>query len=108
MALSHYDPFQELVIVTDASGDKRASCLMQTKDEIRDDSKIQLLDLSVNPLLFLSGCFNKTQRKWSTSQHEIYPIIYTMLQCNHIVEDVEVVNLFTDHQALNYIFNPFL
>ena len=68
---------------------------------------VNILDLPVSPLLFLSGKFNGSQLKWHISQKEIYPIIFAFVKAKHLLmTSLRTINIFTDHRSLLHIFDP--
>ena len=103
------DPSKELVLLTDASQDAWSIVIVQLQgdSELTDDSGLNLLDLAVRPVLFMSGGFTSSQSKWHIGQKELYPIIKSFTRCQHLLLDpTKTLNIVTDHSALKYILRP--
>ena len=78
-SLHQINPNEELGIVSDAS-EKYWSAIIFQCEPITDEQKtIKLTELTIRPIMFLSGKFIKSQRHWDITQKELYPIIKTML-----------------------------
>ena len=69
------------------------------------------LDVSVQrhePLAFLSGTFNRSQKHWSVIEKEAFPIVEAVERLRHLLLRDEGFRLFTDHRNLIYVFDPIL
>ena len=72
-----------------------------------DIKKLTRSDLEVQPLTFMSGKFNGTQKKWHISQRELYPIVHAFHRFAFLLKNPsKTVNIVTDHAALKYILDP--
>jgi len=58
-----------------------------------------------DPLAFLSGSFNATQRRWSFIDKEVFPIMESLDQLRHFLLSENQFRLFTDHRNLIFLFN---
>ena len=106
-ALAQYDPEKEIVIIADASSSHWATVIMQAEEPLSDNEHVKFKDLKLVPLVFLSGAFQKGQKKWHIGQKEVYGIIHAFSRCKYLVVNPDrTVNIFTDHQALTHILNP--
>ena len=56
------------------------------------------------PLAFGSSKFTDTQTRWSTIEKEAYAVVYALQQFEHIVFGSRI-DLYTDHNPLQYIVN---
>jgi hypothetical protein len=71
------------------------------------------LDLDVlvqrhEPLAFLRGTFNRSQKHWSVIEKEAIPIVQAVERLRHLLLRDEGFRLFTDHRNLIYVFDPIL
>ena len=74
---------------------------------INDDvQEIDLKNIAIEPVMFMSGKFNTSQSRWHISQKELYPIIKTLLRNKYMLLGNKTVNVFTDHHALKYLIDP--
>ena len=82
--LRTYDPFQEMLLFTDASDSYWSLVVMQDHpDNVREatqDGKVDIYRLKPKPIMFLSGKFNNSQLQWHISHKELYPIVHASLR----------------------------
>jgi hypothetical protein len=60
------------------------------------------------PLAFLSGTFNRSQKHWSVIEKEAFLIVEAVERPRHLLLRDEGFRLFTDHRNLIYVFHPIL
>jgi len=105
--LAQYDHSKELALFTDASKSHWSAVVVQIPPLSDDTKEIQFETLVATPLLFLSGKFTSSQKKWHITQLELYPIIKTFLRCKFLLGNPsKTVNVFTDHKSLEYLLDP--
>jgi len=51
------------------------------------------------------GSFTESQRRWATVEMEGYAVIRSIHRFWHLVNDGSTLHIFTDNQALSYIFD---
>jgi len=106
-SLKNYDHTKELLLLTDASKDYWAGAIMRIQPLTDETTKLEFDTMEPEPLMFFSGKFTKSQKKWHITQKEMYPIIYIFNRVDFLLKNPsKTVNIGTDHQALKYILNP--
>ena len=59
------------------------------------------------PLAFLSGAFTGSQSRWNIVEKEAYAIVHAVSKLDYLLIRPTGFLIFTDHQNLRYIFNPY-
>ena len=96
------DVSKALVLHCDASEYGYSGLIMQCPYEDLDKSPAERR----NELLeCCGGSFTESQRRWATVEMEGYAIIRSIHRFWHLVNDGNILHIFTDNQALSYIFD---
>ena len=56
------------------------------------------------PVAFLSHTFLETQRKWSTTEQEVYGVYYAIIKWNYYLQGADII-VQNDHKPLNKFLN---
>ena len=54
------------------------------------------------PIAFLSHTFLDTQRKWSTTEQEVYGVYYTVTKWNYYLQEADII-VRNDHKPITKI-----
>ena len=107
-ALCNYNHSKELALFTDASN-KYWSAVVAQITPLSDHETPDYNNLEVEPLLFLSGKFTSSQKRWHISQQELYPIVHVFHRVSFLLQNPsKTINIFTDHNSLRYLLDPTL
>ena len=89
----HYpNPNKNYIIYTDASDDACRAQLSQEHDGIEF------------PITFLSHTFSETQRKWSTTEQEVFGVYYVITKWNYYLQGANII-VRNDHKPLARFLN---
>lgn len=104
--LHNYYPEEALLLFTDASETHWGLTIMQTAyKEIHED--INFAKLEPKPMVFLSGKFNETQRRWHVSQKELHPMVHAFNRLRWLLlGHPGTIYSFTDHRSLKCLTKP--
>ena len=92
-----------VLMFPDASDLFWGCCLTQVpKEELV--AGLSLMDMSHEPLAFLSGVFRGSQLCWPTVDKESFAILSAFQRVPYLLWDGS--NIFCDHRNLAYIFTP--
>ena len=83
---------KKYIIYTDASDD---ACRAQLSQE-QDGTEF--------PIAFVSHTFTETQRKWSTTEQEVYGVYYAVTKWNYYLQGADII-VRNDHKPLTKFFN---
>ena len=86
------NPTKQYIVYTDASDD---ACRAQLSQE-HDGMKF--------PIAFLSHTFLEMQRKWSTTEQEVYGVYYAIIKWNYYLQGADII-VQNDHKPLNTFLN---
>ena len=56
------------------------------------------------PIAFLLHTFSEMQRKWSTTEQEVYRVCYTITKCNYYLQGADII-VWNDYKPLNKFLN---
>ena len=56
------------------------------------------------PIAFLSHTFLETQRKWSTTEQEVYRVYYAIPKWNYYLQGADII-VWNDHKSLTKFLN---
>ena len=102
--LSHRDVSKQLCVYTDASALFWAGVVTQIPPE---DMGKPPADQRHEPLGFLSGQFNATQRGWSTFEQEAFAIVEVFRRMDYLFLAVPTpTEVNTDHRNLLFLYSP--
>ena len=54
------------------------------------------------PVAFLSHTFTETQRKWSTTEQEVYGVYYTITKWNYYLQSADIT-VKNDHKTIHKV-----
>jgi hypothetical protein len=74
----------------------------------KEDLDLDVLVQRHEPLAFLSGTFNRSQKHCSVIEKEAFPIVEAVERLRHLLLRDEGFRLFTDHRYLIYVLDPIL
>jgi hypothetical protein len=74
----------------------------------KEDLDLDVLVQRDEPLAFLSGTFNRSQKHCSMIEKEAFPIVEAVERLRHLLLRDEGFRLFTDHRNLIHVFDPIL
>ena len=86
------DPAKWYMVYTNASDDASGAQLPQKHDE---------MEFSI---AFLYHTFTDTQRKWSTTEQEVYKVYYAVTKWNYYCQGAEII-VHNDHKPLARFLN---
>lgn len=96
-------PDHVICVYTDASEHLWASVVTQTEE---DELSKAIEQQKHEPLAFLGGKFNKSQRNWTTYEKEAYAVVQTFDRMDYLFWGSKRTHVFTDHKNLLYVFAP--
>ena len=74
----------------------------------KKDLELDVLVQRHEPLAFLKGTFNISQKHWSVIEKEAFPCEEAVEGLRHLLLRDEGFRLFTDHRNVIYVFDPVL
>ena len=77
--LCYPNPTKRYIVYTDALDDTCRAQLTQEHDGIEF------------PITFLSHTFLETQRKWSTTEQEVYGVCYAVMKWNYYIQGADII-----------------
>jgi len=89
-------------VFTDASAEHWAGVVTQTAP---DQLVLPVVDQRHEPLAFVSGHFDASQRNWPTIEKEGFGVKETIVRCSYLLQRQDGFHLYTDHRNLTYIFS---
>jgi hypothetical protein len=95
----------EVCLFTDASDCHWGVIVTQMPKE---DLDLHVLVQRHEPVAFLSGTFNRSQKHCSVIEKEAFPIVEAVERLRHLLLRDEGFRLFTDHRYLIYVLDPIL
>ena len=105
VTVAHAKDGYEVCLFPDASDFHCGIIVTQmTKEDLDLDVLVQRHD----PLVFLSGTFNRSQKHWSLIEKEAFRIVEAVERLRHLLLRDEGFRLFTDHRNLISVFDPIL
>jgi hypothetical protein len=105
VTVAHPKDGYEVCLFTDASDFHWGVIVTQMP---KGDLDLDVLVQRHDPLAFLSGTFNRSQKHWSVIEKEAFPIVEAVERLRHLLLRDEGFRLFTDHRNLIYVFDPIL
>ena len=90
--LQYSNPSKRYIVYTDASDD---ACRAQLTQE-HDGTEF--------PIAFLSHTFLETQRKWNTTEQEVYGVYYAIIKWNYYLQGAGII-VRNDHKPLAKFLN---
>ena len=103
ITLAHRDPTKRLSFYTDASDSNWSAIVTQVP---MSDIHLPHQDKHHEPLAFLSGHFNPTQKRWSTIEKEAFAIMMCTEKMHWLASEPTGFDLYTDHNNLIFLFDP--
>jgi hypothetical protein len=104
VALAHPDPTKLLCVFADASEEYWGGAVVT---QIPREHKTRVLEEQDHqPLMFLSGTFSGTAKKWAIVEKEAFALVETCKRADYLLHSDSGFMLFTDHRNLRYIFDP--
>jgi hypothetical protein len=104
VTLAHPSPEKRICMYTDASSDFWSSITTQVPPE---DLDLPPMEQRHEPLAFLSGSFTGAMHRWSIIEKEAFAILASCERLDWLLLRPEGFSLFTDHNNLIYVFNPY-
>jgi len=105
VTVTHPKDGYEVCIFTNASDFHWGVIVTQMPKE---DLDLDVLVQRHEPLAFLSGTFNRSQKHWTVIEKEAFPIVEAFERLRHLLLRDEGFRLLTDHRNLIYVFDPIL
>jgi len=105
VTVAHPKDGYEVCLFTDASDFLWGVIVTQMPKE---DFDLDVLVQRHEPLAFLSGTFNRSQKHWSVIEKEAFPVVEALERLRHLILGDEGFRLFTDNRNLIYVFDPIL
>lgn len=100
--LAHRDSKQAVCVYTDASEEHWASVVTQCNPhDLRNPLNMQIHQ----PLAFLGGSFNSTQRNWTTFEQEVFAVFMNFEKMDYMFTCENDIHIFTDHRNLLFVFS---
>jgi hypothetical protein len=64
-------------------------------------------DLRIEPMMFLSGKFQGSEKNWNISHKELIPVVKAFTRLHFMLAGHQkIIHLFTDHKNLIYLIKP--
>ena len=101
VTLAHPDPNATLLLFPDASNLFWGALLAQVHDF---DLNVDVGELNLEPLYFLSGAFKGNQLGWSTCDKEAYAVVESARRLRHVICGQKGFRLYTDHKNLVFLY----
>jgi hypothetical protein len=105
VTVSHPKDGYKMCLFTDASDFHWGVIMTQMPKE---DLDFDVLVRGHEPLAFLSGTFNRSQKHWSVIEKEAFPSVEAVERLRHLLLRNKGFRLFTGHRNLIYVFDPIL